>query len=244
MSLRLVCVVAHPDDECFAFGGALLLAADRGVETSVLCLTDGQAATHRGTAANNEELGTVRRAEFLASCKVLGVAHAELLSYQDAQLEFSSLSELGGRLVERIRQFQPHVMLTFGGEGALNRHPDHTAVSAAATAAFHWAGDAKRFPEHGPVHHAQRLFHLTTNFFLPDREPPVPAPWTHTLDIRGVFERKQEAFRQHTSQAPLMERTRALFEEHGGEERYLLAAATKPQPARQSTDLFEDVTQA
>ena len=241
MSLRLLCVVAHPDDECFAFGGALLLAADQGVETSVVCFTDGQAATHRGTAASGAELGTMRRTEFAASCKVLGVSHHEMMSYADAQLEFLPLSSLASELVKRLRSFRPQVVITFGGEGALNSHPDHTAVSAATTAAFHWAGNANRFPEHGPVHRPQRLFYLTTNFFLPDREPPLPAPWTHTLDIRNVFERKQEAFRQHTSQAPLMERTRAIFEEHGGAERYLLAATKKPQPASQSTDLFEGV---
>lgn len=244
MSLRLLCVVAHPDDECFAFGGALLLAADRGVETSVVCLTDGQAATHRGTAASGQELGAMRRAEFAASCNILGVAHQELLTYQDAHLEHSSLAELAGELVARIRRFQPHVVLTFGGEGALNNHPDHTAVSAAATAAFHWAANAWRFPELGPVHRAERLFYLTTNFFLPDRQPPSPSPWTHTLDIRAVFERKQEAFRQHTSQAPLMEQTRATFEQHGGEERYTLAATGVPQPAKLSTDLFEGLTEA
>ena len=51
MGLKLMCVVAHPDDECFAFGGALALAADTGIETYVVCLTDGQAATNRGDAA-------------------------------------------------------------------------------------------------------------------------------------------------------------------------------------------------
>ena len=57
MGLKLMCVVAHPDDECYAFGGALALAADRGIETYVVCLTDGQAATHRGDAASGEALG-------------------------------------------------------------------------------------------------------------------------------------------------------------------------------------------
>ena len=52
MGLRLLCITAHPDDECFAFGGALALAAGRGVEVSVICLTDGQAATHRGAAGS------------------------------------------------------------------------------------------------------------------------------------------------------------------------------------------------
>jgi len=102
-----MCVVAHPDDECFAFGGALTLAAERGVETYVVCLTDGQAARNRGDAASGEELGQMRRAEFAASCRVLGVAQHELLDYHDAQLERVDFSSAAGRLVERVRRFRP-----------------------------------------------------------------------------------------------------------------------------------------
>ena len=243
MSLRLLCVVAHPDDECFAFGGALALAAERGAETNVICLTDGQAATYRGSAASGKELGEIRRAEFVASCKILGVAHYELLDYQDAQLEFANLSELAGKLVARIRSFRPQVVLTFGSDGALNTHPDHTVVSAATSAAFHWAGSPKRYLDLGELYQPQRLYHLTTSYFLPDRQPPLPAPWTLTLDISSVFERKIEAFRAHASQAPLMERTKPIFDEHGDEERYTLVASPVPQPARQSTDMFEGVAE-
>ncbi|MDE1161082.1 MAG: PIG-L family deacetylase [Acidobacteriaceae bacterium] len=241
MALRLLCVCAHPDDECFAFGGALALAADRGAETSVICLTDGQAATYRGSASSSKELGAMRRAEFEASCKVLGVKNAELLDYQDARLEFESLSSLGEVLVKRIRALRPHVIITFGGEGALNTHADHTTVSAATTAAFHWAGHPKRYPEAGDLFQPQRLYYLSGNFVLPERHAPLLAPWTCTLDVRNVFERKQEAFRQHVSQAPVMHATADVFAKHGGEERYTLAAATVPQPARPSTDLFEGV---
>lgn len=241
MSLRLLCVVAHPDDECFAFGGALALASKADVETHVVCFTDGQAATHRGSAPTAEQLGAMRREEFVRSCAVLGVHGHDLLPYADAQLEFHSLRELGACLVERIRRFRPHVVITFGGEGALNSHPDHTTVSAATTAAFHWAGNEKRFPEMGPTWRAQRLFYVTTDYFLPDRPPPLVAPWTCVLDIRSVQQVKQKAFEQHTSQAPLMDRTRAMFEQHGAQERYVLAYTTEPQPAMQTTDLFAGV---
>ena len=231
MSFRLLCVVAHPDDECFAFGGALALSADGGVDTTVLCLTDGQAATHRGTSRSGEELGAMRRAEFAASCEVLGVKDHEIWNYGDAQLEFSSLNELGGRLVESMRRIRPHVVLTFGGEGALNSHPDHSTVSAATTAAFHWSGNPKRFPDAGDPWRPERLFYLTTNFFLPDRLAPLVAPWSCVLEIRSVIDRKRKAFEQHTSQAPLMETARLVFEEHGADERYTLAYTRDPQPA-------------
>lgn len=243
MALRLLCVCAHPDDECFGFGGALALAADRGVETSVLCLTDGQAATNRGLSNSGKELGQIRRAEFEASCKVLGVTHAELLDYQDAQLEFQPLAALGEVLVKRMRQLRPHVVITFGGEGALNTHADHTAVSAATTAAFHWAGHPRRFPQAGELFQPQKLYYLSGNFVLPDRHVPLLAPWSCTLDIRDAFERKREAFRQHISQAPVMQASSDVFDKFGHEERYTLAATTVPQPVRASSDLFEGVAE-
>lgn len=239
MGLKLMCVVAHPDDECFAFGGALALAAERGIEAYVICLTDGQAATNRGDAASGEALGKMRREEFAASCKVLGVTQHELLDYHDARLEFVDFSQTASRLVEKMRQFRPDVVLTFGGDGGLNTHPDHMMVSMLTTAAFHWSGQAKRYPELGAVHGPQRLFYLSTNFFIPERQAPKPMPWTVTLDVQSVRARKTEAFRQHASQAPLMEQTKGLFEKYGAEEFYTLVAASEPQVARLERDLFD-----
>jgi LmbE family N-acetylglucosaminyl deacetylase len=237
--LKMMCVVAHPDDECFAFGGALALAADRGIETYVVCLTDGQAATHRGEAGSGAELGKMRRDEFAASCGVLGVNHHELLDYQDGRLEFAEFSKTAGRLVERMRRFKPDVVLTFGGEGALNSHADHMMVSSLTTAAFHWAGREKRYPDLAMAFQPKRLFYLSTNFFMPDRQAPLPIPWSVVLDIESARDRKSEAFRAHTSQAPLMERTREIFEVYGGQEFYTLVASSEVQPMPMMTDLFE-----
>jgi LmbE family N-acetylglucosaminyl deacetylase len=238
LGLKLMCVVAHPDDECFAFGGALALAADRGIETYVICLTDGQAASNRGSAATGEALGAMRREEFRRSCEVLGVTHNELMDYQDGQLEFVEFPVAAGRLVERMRRFKPDVVLTFGGDGGQNTHADHMMASMLTTAAFHWAWQTKRYPDAGAPHKAQRLYYVTANFHIPGRLPAMTMPWTVTLDIRSVRERKTEAFRQHVSQAPLMEKTKEMFERYGAEEFYALVATPDPQPARQETDLF------
>jgi LmbE family N-acetylglucosaminyl deacetylase len=238
-----MCVTAHPDDECFAFGGALALAATRDVETSVICLTDGQAATHRGDASTPAELGEMRRREFVASCELLGVTRHELLDYQDAQLEHADFATAAGLLVERIRTWRPDVVLTFGGDGALNTHPDHSMVSFFTTAAFHWAGRPKRYPEqleHGlQLHLPQRLYFQTTDFFLPNRPSLMPAPYSVKLDISSVLDKKLAAFRLHASQAPLVETTKDAFEEHGLTEHYVLAAATAPQAATVTNDLFD-----
>ena len=243
MSLRLLCIFAHPDDECFAFGGAIALAAERGVEISAICLTSGTAGSYRGNAKSDAELGEIRRAEFAASCDILGIQHHEVLGYEDGKLEFASFSKVAGELVQRIRAFKPHVVLTFGGDGALNTHPDHTVVSAAATAAFHWSGHPKRYPALGPLFQPQRLFYVTTSYFLPGRPAPLPAPWTVTLDIASVLPRKLEAFRAHTTQAPLLTQVEPIFQQYGREEHYTLIASPTAQPASQAIDLFEGLAE-
>ncbi len=244
MGLRLLCITAHPDDECFAFGGALAHSAQRGVETSVICLTDGSAGSYRGPASTPLELGQLRRFEFAASCDILGVRHHEILDYNDGQLEFASYSNLAGDLVQRIRTLRPHVILTFGGDGAINTHADHTVASSVATAAFHWAGSPKRFPTLGDLYTPQRLYYLTTDFFVEGRLRHIPAPWTLTLDVSSVLPLRLQAMQAHTTQAPLMQRAGPLiFAKHGNTEHYALAASPVPQPATQSTDLFEGIAE-
>jgi LmbE family N-acetylglucosaminyl deacetylase len=112
-------------------------------------------------------------------------------------------------------------------------------VSAFTTAAFHWAASAKRYPDLGPTHHCDRLFVRSASFYLPERPAPMPIPWTLALDVRSVMKLQIEAFRQHKSQAPLMEKTKHIFEELGHFEHYTLVAARDPQPASQFTHMFE-----
>ena len=244
MPKRLMCVVAHPDDECVAFGGALALAAKAGYEIYVICLTDGQAATNRGRAADGQDLGRLRRDEFARSCAVLGVSKHELLDYQDGQLEFADLNGVAKKLVERIRTWKPQIVVTFGLDGSLNVHPDHTMTCCFTSAAFHWSARSKRFPELGLEPHVpQRLYHQSTSAVMPDREPLLPVPWSVALDISSVKETRIAAFREHTSQLPLMDKVLPFWEQYGNKEHYTLAAATVPQPTALTQSMFDGVVE-
>jgi LmbE family N-acetylglucosaminyl deacetylase len=246
--LRLLCVTAHPDDEAGGFGGSLLLAAARGVETYVICLTPGQAATHRGGARSDEELAAMRRREFQASCRLLNVTCGEVLDYPDAGLDRVEFSAAVGELVERIRKIRPHVMLTIGPEGAVTAHPDHSMASLFATLAFHWAGRSNRFHEQLQrgltPHRTQKLYYSTALFTLPDRQPVSLAPVTATIEIGAEFlDAKINAFKQHTSQSPLFPRFEGMVHKRGTKEFFHLAATTAPRQIEMETDLFEGVDQ-
>ena len=122
----------------------------------------------------------------------------------------------------------------------MNTHADHTMVSAFTTAAFHLGRFCpKRFPALGPIHVADAASLLPTlpASSLPNRPAPLPTPWTVTLDVSPPAAiANSRAFRAHTSQAPLMERTfQANFESRAGTEVYALAATPHPQPCAQQT---------
>lgn len=244
---KLLCVTAHPDDEAGAFGGTLLLYHNRGVETAVVCLTEGTAARNRGEARSNEELAKLRRAEFAASCKILGITHGEVLPYSDGKLDHADLYQVVGDLVLRIRQLRPQVMITFGPDGGLTGHLDHAMAGTFATLAFEWAGRPDRFPEQleqgAALHRTQKLYYHTADFILPDRQPISQPTVTTRIEIgQELFDIKAKAFQQHTTQAPLFERVRKnLGETLGGVEMFHLAATSAPRIAKAEADLFEDV---
>jgi LmbE family N-acetylglucosaminyl deacetylase len=247
--LRLICITAHPDDEAGAFGGTLLLYHERGVETSVICLTAGTAARNRGAARTDEELAELRRAEFAASCKLLNVAHAEVLDFPDSRLDRSDFYQVAGALTRRMREIRPHIVLTFGIDGGLTGHVDHAMAGIFASTAFEWAGRPDRFPEQIEQglqpHRAQKLYYLATDFLLPDRQPIAPPTVTARIEIgRERFEKKAEAFQLHKTQAPLFERVRKNLEQTlGTAEMYHLVATRDPRDAKSETDLFEAVSE-
>jgi LmbE family N-acetylglucosaminyl deacetylase len=243
-----MCITAHPDDECGAFGGALLMAHEAEVETTVICLTEGQAASNRGDAASGEDLARIRRAEFEAAGKVLGVTRGEVLNYPDGKLAEQNLSELISVLVERIRQWRPQVVLTFGGEGGVNLHRDHTIASIAATAAFHWAGRRVAFPDHLErglePYWPQKLYYSATPFLMvrneDDREHSCLTPHSLTLHLGKHAETRLDAFRKHTSQAGLLERSPDILRTAGFES-YLLVAVRGLQEPGADQSLFQGV---
>lgn len=244
-------ITAHPDDECGAFGGALMQAHQRGAETSIICLTEGTAASHRGTAKSDQELAAMRRAEFAAGLRVLDVDHGEVLGYPDGRLANQNFLSVVTALVERIRRLRPQVILTFGGDGGVNLHRDHAMASYFATAAFHWSGNDAFAPEQlreGLAPYSPRKLYYSSPTFLVLHGAPPPkdmssVPASLRLELGDLKHRKYEAFAQHTTQAPLLAQIRPQFEKYAGEEAYLLASAMGAidHPVAE-TDMFAGIT--
>ncbi len=165
-NLKLLAVLAHPDDESLGFGGTLAKYAAEGVETYLVTATRGERGRFGPLGKNGDpaEVGRVREAELRAAAAVLGIREVSVLSYPDGELDGVETGAAVRALVTHIRRIQPHVIVTFGPEGGYG-HPDHIAISQFTTAAAICAADIcfgldDRLPLDLPPHRAAKLHYL------------------------------------------------------------------------------------
>lgn len=137
----MLCVFAHPDDECLGPGGALAHYAMNGVEVHVLTFTCGEAGSI-GVSKDmpNDELCRRRRIELKAACDALGVVSHRVLGAPDKGVTQVEPERAVGEILADIERLRPQVVLTFH-HGGVSGHPDHIAVARFLDEAFDRSGD-------------------------------------------------------------------------------------------------------
>ncbi|MEU0368811.1 PIG-L family deacetylase [Streptomyces sp. NPDC006283] len=129
---------AHPDDEAYLSGGVMALARDSGSRVVCVTATRGELGTARPDEWPPERLAAARTGELARCLEVLGVTEHHWLGHRDGRCGDVRASDAVAELSATIARVRPDTVLTFGPDG-ITGHPDHRAVSAWATAAFHRA---------------------------------------------------------------------------------------------------------
>ncbi len=199
----LLAVTAHPDDECFLFGGALALHARRGGRAGLLCLTDGQVG-RAGGLVPQEALGPFRHEELKRAVDVLGIPHLFTPGLIDGELQETGDGEGAALVAEVAADFGADVLLTFGPDGA-SGHGDHKACWRWTRAA---AGE-------------RRLYAATFPPGMKDMPRGAePLPVTTLLDVSELGDPKSRAFAEHRTQQDHLERHQWFMEQAQGREWY------------------------
>jgi LmbE family N-acetylglucosaminyl deacetylase len=161
-SLRLLCILAHPDDESLGLGGILAKYRAEGIETYLVTATRGERGWFGPPEENPgpAELGRIREGELKEAAKILGLREVNILDYHDGELDKADQQVFTRHLVAHIRRIRPHVVVTFDHNGVYG-HPDHIAATRAATAATLAAADAT-FEEPGGLapHTVSKLYYF------------------------------------------------------------------------------------
>ena len=176
--LRLMAVHAHPDDESSKGAATMARYVREGVEVLVCTLTGGERGDILNPAMERPEiradLTAVRRAEMAAAREILGVQQ-RFLGFTDSGLPegdplpplpdgcfaLEPLESAAGPLVQAVREFRPHVILTYDENGGYP-HPDHIKSHQVSVEAFEAAADPDRYPDCGePWQPLKLYYHLT-----------------------------------------------------------------------------------
>lgn len=238
---RLLALHAHPDDEASKGAATLARYAAEGHEVMVGTLTGGE----RGSVLNStitdpyifDNLTEVRVGEMAKSVSVLGVQH-RWIGFVDSGLpegdplpplpagSFATLDveEAAKPVVQLVREFRPHVILTYDENGGYP-HPDHIQTHNVAMAAWHTAGLADYLPELGEPWAPSKLYYdrnLTKERFqafdeemrargmespygellgrwAPDRDTGYDRVTTF-VDTADYFPQREAALRAHATQ--------------------------------------------
>ncbi len=216
--LRLMAVHAHPDDESSKGAATMARYARDGVDVLVATLTGGERGDILNQAMDRPEvrasLPQIRREEMARAREILGVRQ-QFLGFVDSGLPegdplpplpagcfaLQPLAVAAEPLVRAVREFRPHVILTYDEQGGYP-HPDHIKTHEVAVEAFEAAADPDRYPGAGDPWQPLKLYYFAT--FHKDRftalheemlrrglESPY-ADWFQRWDERAADRREYE----------------------------------------------------
>ncbi|KDN16784.1 mycothiol conjugate amidase Mca [Amycolatopsis rifamycinica] len=279
MTFRLLSVHAHPDDESSKGAATLARYAAEGVDVLVATCTGGERGDVLNPALDTAEtwanLPAIRRREMAAAAEILGVRHrflglvdsglpADGEPLPDGSFAALPLSEAAAPLVALIREFRPHVVITYDETGGYP-HPDHIRTHEVTLEAFTAAADPARYPGSTPPWRPRKLYYqatLSRAWFqalhdatlaaglessmadVLDELPPDKLPITTKVRCEAYFATRDKALLAHATQVdpahPFFAHSREIERQTWPHEDYHLAHPT-PGPALE-TDLFTGVT--
>jgi mycothiol S-conjugate amidase len=176
--LRLMAVHAHPDDESSKGAATMARYVREGAQVLVCTLTGGE----RGDILNPKmdrpeikaDIAAVRRAEMARARAILGVEQ-RFLGFVDSGLPegdpkpplpegcfaLTPVAEAAEPLVRAIREFRPHVMLTYDENGGYP-HPDHVMTHTVSVAAWEAAADPDAYPDSGEPWQPLKMYYFVS----------------------------------------------------------------------------------
>ena len=176
--LRLMAVHAHPDDESSKGAATMARHVREGIDVMVCTMTGGERGDVLNPAMDRPEvkadMARIRQEEMARAREILGVQQ-RFMGFVDSGLpegdpkpplpdgSFALVppAEAAAPLVKAVREFRPHVILTYDENGGYP-HPDHIKTHQVTVEAFEAAADPDRYPEAGEPWQPLKLYYFVS----------------------------------------------------------------------------------
>ena len=184
----LVVFSAHSGDFVWRAGGAIALAASRGDDVHVICLSFGERGESQGLWRREgmtlDEAKRIRREEAAQAAETLG-ADIDFLDLGDYPLRVDDAAF--NRIVELLRLYRPDTIITHVANDPYNR--DHNLAHETLLGARMVAQAMGHLTDNPPIGAPQVLM------FEPHQPEMCGFSVDLLLDITEVFDRKQAAMK-------------------------------------------------
>jgi LmbE family N-acetylglucosaminyl deacetylase len=259
MNLKLMCVMAHPDDETMGIGGTIARYTHEGIEVYLVTATRGEHGWFDDPAdyPGPEKLGQIREQELYQAAETLGIKEVNLLDYIDGELDQAEPRRVISQIASHLLRIRPQVVLTFGPDGIYG-HPDHIAICQFTTAAVVAAAAGLN----GSAHSVSKLYYLTItkerleayeagmgdlvmHIDGQERRGPVWKKWmiSAVIDTSAYWEQVLQAVSCHQTQItgyePLKNLPEAYHQQVWGVQHYYRAFSLVNGGRKLEDDLFE-----
>lgn len=182
MKLHILAFGAHPDDVEISCTGTLLKHIEWGYKVGIIDLTAGEL----GTRGSKE----IRLKEATEAAEKTGLTLRENLFMRDGFFKNDEEHQL--RIIQKIRQYQPDIILA---NAPSDRHNDHGRAAALVKEAAFLSGLLKiKTTLNGETQQPWRpkaVYHYIQDYYL---EP------TFVVDISPYFQKKLEVLKCYASQ--------------------------------------------
>ncbi|MET0806294.1 MAG: mycothiol conjugate amidase Mca [Lacisediminihabitans sp.] len=234
MTLRLLAVHAHPDDESSKGAGTYARYVETGAEVTIVSCTGGERGDIQNDALSEKamadrDMAGLRRIEMARAQAAVGFAH-RWLGFQDSGLPengepippncFADIPlEISAEpLVKIIRELRPQVLVTYDENGGYP-HPDHIRAHEISIYAMEAAADPERYPDAGAawqiskvyydrIFNTERMRAMYEHLVADEPDSPLIAQFEEML---GWFEDRPSVVTTHIDVADHLEtRDRAL----------------------------------
>jgi LmbE family N-acetylglucosaminyl deacetylase len=194
--IRILVVLAHPDDPEFYCGGTVALWAAEGRQIIYCLLTQGEKGNDDGEV-DPLVIAQIRVEEQRRAADILGVEQVIFLDHPDGYL--TPDLALRRDVVRVIRQVRPEIVITcdptnfFPSDRYIN-HPDHRAAGQATLdAVYPAAGSGLYFSELNVEEGLSS--HKVNQVYIAGAQQ-----WNTVIDVTDLMNAKLAALREHTSQ--------------------------------------------
>ena len=130
---KMLVVSAHAADYVWRGGGVIAKYIKNGAEVHLVVLSFGVRGESndlwKKQEATAESVKTERLGETMEAAKILGIKNVEFWDLPDYPMEPALTDDVRVRMIRKIREVQPDIILTHDKSGFDVLNPDHNAVS-------------------------------------------------------------------------------------------------------------------